>query len=109
MNDTYIEEEWNDEAVEDVKAKGKESGGFTKYMASKTLAERGTMTLIQSPRYVCLHKVRVLAAWELYNKHKASLPWDMTAINPPFVSFPRLTSILEVYRPLDSATIGLRP
>ena len=58
VNDTYTEEEWNDEAVEEVKAKGKEAGGFTKYMASKTLAERGTMTLIQNPRYVYLHRVR---------------------------------------------------
>jgi len=58
VHDAYTEEEWNDGAVEDVKAKGKESRGLMKYMASKTLAERGATTLIQDPRYVCLHRVR---------------------------------------------------
>ena len=59
VNYTYTEEEWNDEVVELVKAKGKESGGFMKYVASKTLAERGATILIQDPRYVCLHRVCV--------------------------------------------------
>lgn len=39
----YTEEDWNDEAVDHVKANGKAASGFMKYMASKTLAERGTM------------------------------------------------------------------
>jgi len=69
----YTEEEWNDEAIDDVKAKGKDSDGFTKYMASKTLAER--------------------AAWELYNEHKASLPWDLVAINPPYIFGPNLHEV----------------
>jgi len=48
----YTEEEWNDEAVEDVKAKGKESNGLIKYNASKTLAERGAMIpLLNVPRF----------------------------------------------------------
>jgi len=76
VNVPYSEEEWNDEAVEDVKKNGKDSNGLIKYMASKTLAER--------------------AAWELYNEHKASLPWDLTAILPPYIFGPNLH---EVDRP----------
>ena len=45
----YTEEEWNDEAIEDVKKNGKASNGLMKYMASKTLAERGAMTFTRSP------------------------------------------------------------
>ena len=55
----YTEEEWNDEAVEDVKAKGKESNGLVKYMASKTLAERGAATFIKLPRPAHLPRIRV--------------------------------------------------
>ncbi|KAF9651439.1 D-lactaldehyde dehydrogenase, partial [Thelephora ganbajun] len=73
VNSEYTEEEWNDEAVDDVKVKGKESNGLTKYMASKTLAER--------------------AAWELYYKHKASLPWDLAAINPSYIFGPNLHEV----------------
>ncbi|KAF9792201.1 D-lactaldehyde dehydrogenase [Thelephora terrestris] len=73
FNHEYTEEEWNDSAIDDVKAKGKESNGLVKYMASKTLAER--------------------AAWELYRKHKASLPWDMVAINPPYIFGPNLHEV----------------
>lgn len=56
-NHTYTEEEWNDESIEDVKEKGKESNGLVKYMASKTLAERGAIIFIQVPRCVRLHRV----------------------------------------------------
>ena len=44
----YTEEDWNDPAVDDVKANGKAASGFMKYSASKTLAERGTMTFTKS-------------------------------------------------------------
>lgn len=27
-----------------------------------------------------------LAAWDFYNKHKNSVKWDLSVINPPFVS-----------------------
>jgi len=70
---TYTEEEWNDEAIDDVKKKGKASNGLVKYMASKTLAER--------------------AAWEIYRKHKASLPWDLVATNPPYIFGPNLHEV----------------
>ena len=42
----YTEEEWNDDAINDVKKNGKASNGLVKYMASKTLAERGATTLL---------------------------------------------------------------
>lgn len=57
INDKYTEEEWNDEAVEDVKAKGKESNGLMKYMASKTLAERGAIIFIMLSCPECLPTV----------------------------------------------------
>ena len=50
----YTEEDWNDLAVDDVKAKGKAANGFMKYSASKTLAERGAMNFTKSYRSVCL-------------------------------------------------------
>jgi len=81
----YTEEEWNDLAVDDVKAKGKDAHGLMKYMASKTLAER--------------------AAWELYREHKASLPWDLVAINPPYIFGP---SIHEVDKPENLNTSSKR-
>ncbi|EEB99042.1 hypothetical protein MPER_01342, partial [Moniliophthora perniciosa FA553] len=37
------EADWNDEPVKECEKKGKEASGFTKYDASKTLAERGTL------------------------------------------------------------------
>ena len=86
INSEYTEEEWNDEAIDDVKAKGKESNGLMKYMASKTLAERGAISLPSAP-VPCAYAGYIAAAWELYNKHKPSLPWDLAAINPPYVSF----------------------
>ena len=46
VNEAYDEEEWNDSAIEEVKTKGKEANGLVKYMASKTLAERGEMIFI---------------------------------------------------------------
>lgn len=85
FNYEYTEEEWNEDAIDDVKAKGKESTGLMKYMASKTLAER--------------------AAWELYRKHKASLPWDMVAINPPYIFGPNLH---EVEKPENLNTSSKR-
>jgi len=74
----FTEEEWNDYAINDVKTKGKKSDGLSKYSASKTIAER--------------------AAWELYHKHKASLPWDMVALNPSYIFGPNLH---EVAKPED--------
>lgn len=81
----YTEEDWNDLSVDDVKTNGNASSGFMKYSASKTLAER--------------------AAWELYREHKASLPWDLAAINPPYIFGPNLH---EVDKPEHLNTSSLR-
>ena len=59
VNDMYTEEEWNDEIVEHVRTKGKESDGLAKYSASKTLAEKGAVTFIKPPRPARLPRVHV--------------------------------------------------
>jgi hypothetical protein len=61
---------------------------FSSTSASKTLAERGAIKPLSKIVVACAYAEYSLAAWELYNKHKASLPWDMAAINPPYVSSP---------------------
>jgi hypothetical protein len=54
VNYEYTEEDWNDDAIADVEAKGKNAGGLMKYMASKTLAERGAIILHEALRADCL-------------------------------------------------------
>lgn len=41
--DVFSESNWNDGAIEQVKAEGKNAPGIAKYRASKTLAERGKL------------------------------------------------------------------
>ena len=66
------ESAWNEQAIADVKAKGRAASAVTKYRASKTLAER--------------------AAWEWYEERKKAggLGWDLVVLNPPFVYGPIL-------------------
>ncbi|KAJ4470790.1 D-lactaldehyde dehydrogenase [Lentinula aciculospora] len=64
----FTESDWNDQAIEDVKANGKNANQVNKYCASKTLAEK--------------------AAWELYNTNKANVSWDLVALNPPYIFGP---------------------
>ena len=52
----HTEEEWNDRAINDVKANGKASNGNMKYMASKTLAERGAAIITKGPRSARLRR-----------------------------------------------------
>ncbi|KAI0646141.1 NAD-P-binding protein [Trametes meyenii] len=61
---------WNDEAIQNVFANGKEALGMDKYRASKTLAER--------------------AAWTFFEKHSTEIAWDLVAVNPPIVIGPWL-------------------
>ena len=81
----YTEEEWNETAVAEVKGQGSQASGFSKYSASKTLAEKG-----RPGSYLCLAVLMsaFLAAWDVYNKNKGSIGWDMTTLNPPYVSYP---------------------
>jgi nucleoside-diphosphate-sugar epimerase len=61
----FTESDWNNAAVEDVKAKGSAAGPFPIYMASKTLAEK--------------------AAWEFVAAHKSEISWDLVALHPPWI------------------------
>jgi nucleoside-diphosphate-sugar epimerase len=61
----FDETNWNNAAVEAVKAKGSAAGPILIYLASKTLAER--------------------AAWDFVAAHKSEISWDLVAINPPYI------------------------
>ena len=61
----FTESNWNNAAVEEVKAKGSAADPFTIYMASKTLAEK--------------------AAWEFVDVNKSKISWDLVALNPPWI------------------------
>ncbi|KAG2365175.1 hypothetical protein BDR07DRAFT_1399625 [Suillus spraguei] len=67
---TFSELDWNEQCLEIVKEKGREAPNMMKYRASKTLAEK--------------------AAWEFWNTHKASVGWDLTVLNPPYVFGPAI-------------------
>ncbi|KAF9791249.1 NAD(P)-binding protein [Thelephora terrestris] len=69
----YTEEDWNDAAIDAVEKHGKGASGGEKYSASKTLAEK--------------------AAWDWYNDNKASVKWDLTTINPPYLFGPTIHEI----------------
>lgn len=72
----YSEENWNDHAVYEVATKGRDANQFSKYCASKTLAER--------------------AAWGFYTNNKHILKWDMVVINPPYVFGPILHDVQKL-------------
>ena len=61
----FTESNWNNAAVEAVKAKGSAADPFTVYMASKTLAEK--------------------AAWEFVDVNKSNISWDLVVLNPPWI------------------------
>ncbi|KAF9647543.1 NAD(P)-binding protein [Thelephora ganbajun] len=69
----YTEEDWNDVAIKAVEEHGKAASGDEKYSASKMRAEK--------------------AAWDWYNTNKASVEWDLTTINPPFIFGPTLHEV----------------
>lgn len=69
----YDETCWNDTAVRECKEKGRDTIGLYKYCTSKVLAER--------------------AAWDIFEKHKASGSWDLVVINPSYVFGPILQSV----------------
>ncbi|EIW85968.1 D-lactaldehyde dehydrogenase [Coniophora puteana RWD-64-598 SS2] len=69
----FTEKDWNEKAVAEVKEKGREARNVAKYRASKVLAEK--------------------AAWEYYNQNKASVNWEMSVLNPPFVFGPAIHEV----------------
>ena len=73
---TYNEGNWNDRAIYEVAVKGKDADQFSKYCASKTIAER--------------------AAWNFYINNKQSFSWDMVVINPPYVFGPILHEVRSI-------------
>jgi nucleoside-diphosphate-sugar epimerase len=77
----FTESNWNNAAVEAVKAKDSAVDPFTVYMASKTLAEK--------------------AAWEFVAAHKSEISWDLVALNPVW--------IFGVSPPLSFVFLRLKP
>ncbi|KAG6864719.1 hypothetical protein C0991_007672 [Blastosporella zonata] len=64
----FDENDWNELVLREIKEQGDAALGFSKYRASKTLAEK--------------------AAWEFYEQNKANLKWDLSVLNPPYVFGP---------------------
>lgn len=67
---TWDENDWNDMAVQACQEQGRDTPPLLKYCASKVLAER--------------------AAWDVFEKHKASSSWELVTIAPPYVFGPFL-------------------
>nr|VWO96164.1 Mannitol 1-phosphate dehydrogenase [Ganoderma boninense] len=65
---TYTEEDWADDAVEEVKEKGSAANGMSMYGAGKVLAER--------------------AAWDFHAEHKNEVGWDLVTLNLGWVFGP---------------------
>ena len=65
---TFNENDWNEAAIVEAREKGRDAAPVVKYRASKTLAEK--------------------AAWELFEKNKDKVSWDLVVLNPPFVFGP---------------------
>ncbi|KAF8874583.1 hypothetical protein CPB84DRAFT_1752933 [Gymnopilus junonius] len=79
---TFDEMHWGDDYINTVKEKGKEAGPLVKYSASKTLVER--------------------VAWDLYDKHKKQVKWDLVVLHPPFICvWHKLPPLYEVTKPDD--------
>ena len=66
----FDENDWNDKAVEAVKAHGREASPVDIYCASKALAER--------------------AAWKFVEQHRGEVQWELATIHPPWVFGPVL-------------------
>ncbi|KAF5391121.1 hypothetical protein D9757_003042 [Collybiopsis confluens] len=69
----FSELDWNQLSIDEVNQQGKNASQPSKYRASKSLAEK--------------------AAWDFYEKHKASVSWDLVVFNPPFVFGPIIHDI----------------
>ncbi|KAK0448418.1 D-lactaldehyde dehydrogenase [Desarmillaria tabescens] len=69
----FSEADWNEQAVKEIEEKGSNASFAAKYCASKTLAEK--------------------AAWDFFDKHKTTLPWDLSVIIPPNVHGPFINEV----------------
>lgn len=77
------ESNWNEEAIQEVKTKGKEASQPAKYRASKCLAEKCKTPVCCDKRHLNLSCL--IAAWAFYEQHKADLSWDLVTLCPPYV------------------------
>ncbi|EIN05348.1 D-lactaldehyde dehydrogenase [Punctularia strigosozonata HHB-11173 SS5] len=90
----YTEKDFNETSPREIEEKGRNAAPLHKYCASKVLAEK--------------------AAWDLYNKHKGSVAWDLVVLNPPYVFGPVIhevsspdalnTSVLDWYNTVVKGT-----
>ncbi|KAF8877684.1 D-lactaldehyde dehydrogenase [Infundibulicybe gibba] len=99
----FTEENWNDASVKVVEEKGRDAPSWSKYRASKTLSEKGTFNTLSN---ICVNSPgpRLTAAWDLYNKHKPELKWDLAVILPPYVYGP----CLQEMRSLTDLNVSVR-
>ncbi|KAG6856805.1 hypothetical protein H0H87_000502 [Tephrocybe sp. NHM501043] len=70
IDKVFDELDWNELAIREVKEQQNAALGFTKYCASKALAEK--------------------AAWDFFKENKATLDWDLSVLNPPYVFGPAI-------------------
>jgi hypothetical protein len=78
---TLTEKDWNDQAVKELEELGRQASPRAKYMAAKTLGERGTYLYGGSFYFAdCL-----AAAWDFVKKHQSEIKWDVTTLCPPWV------------------------
>ena len=83
---TFSELDWNEQCLEIVREKGREAPNMMKYRASKTLAEKGAVRMVIFMLIVNQYSSIITAAWKFWNEHKAEASWDLSVLNPPFVS-----------------------
>ncbi|KAK7036575.1 hypothetical protein VNI00_011508 [Paramarasmius palmivorus] len=89
---TVTEADWNDKRIKEVEEKGKDAHGLTKYSASKTLAEKGIGSVIQS---LPSGFSPVIAFWQFYEQHRSEVQWDVVVLNPPWVFGPNAHKIIR--------------
>lgn len=80
----FSEDDWNDAAVEVVRAMGAAAHDAFKYCASKVLAER--------------------AAWDMWRQWKdnGEVEWDLVVLNPPWVYGPPLLPNIKLEETSES-------
>jgi len=67
------ERNWNEDAITEVKEKGKDANAYAKYCASKGLAEK--------------------SAWEFVKTHADEIKWDLVTLCPPYVYGPTIHEV----------------
>ncbi|KAG5351732.1 hypothetical protein C0989_005133 [Termitomyces sp. Mn162] len=102
VDKVFTEADWNEHAIREVEEQGDAALGMIKYRASKTLAEKGTMS--DSDDLEAQRRSSLPAAWEFYNTNKANLKWDLSVLNPPFVFGPAIHEL----KSLDALNTSLR-